>query len=527
MANDYQLMRETGAKGVRETIVAGMDPHAIPADGVDAPSKDLKRKTTQGALVSFSGQAVTFVLRTASMLILARLLLPTDFGLVGMVTAFTGFLSLFRDCGLSMAAVQRATITDAQTSTLFWINLMVGGGLAVMAVVLAPPLAAFYREPRLVLVTAALGTSFLFNGASAQHRAVLQRNMRFTALAAIEIVSLVLTTALSIGIAVGGYGYWALVANSVSLPAISSAGVWLVSRWVPGRPLRGTGVRAMLWYGGTVTVNNVIVYLAFNVDKVLLGRFWGTEALGIYGRAYQLLNLPTENLNSTFGLVGFPALSRVQNDPPRVRRCFLKGYGLSLALVMPITVTCALYAEDIIRVFLGARWDEAAPIFRLMAPTILVFAVTNPFAWLMLSRGHATRNLRIASVVAPVVVLSYLSGLKEGPHGVATAFSIAMTLLAVPVIVWAKHGTLISNFDIAKVIAIPFASIIVGAALALSAHGFIVKLHPVFLRLVVECSILFGAYLIVLLFVMKQKPVYIDLLQTTGLWPFSCQTRSV
>ena len=187
--------------------------------------------------------------------------------------------------------------------------------------------------------------------------------MRFSALAIIEIVALVLSTGMGIGMAVAGRGYWALVAMTVAQPAVSLVGVWLVTRWIPGRPQRRSGIRSMLQYGGTVTLNNVIVYLAYNADKVLLGRFWGAETLGIYGRAYQLINLPTENLNSTIGLVAFPALSRLQNDPVRLRSYFLKGYSLFLSLVIPITMGCALFAEEIILVFLGSKWHEATPCF--------------------------------------------------------------------------------------------------------------------------------------------------------------------
>jgi PST family polysaccharide transporter len=113
------------------------------------------------------------------MVVMARLLLPGDFGLVGMVTAFTGFLGLFRDAGLSMAMVQRESITEAQVSTLFWINAAVGGLLAILSTLLAPILVRFYGEPRLFLITVALGMAFLFNGVAAQHRAMLQRSMRF------------------------------------------------------------------------------------------------------------------------------------------------------------------------------------------------------------------------------------------------------------------------------------------------------------------------------------------------------------
>src|SRR5262249_2984377 len=158
---------------------------------------------------------------------------------------------------------------------------------------------------------------------------------------------------------------------------------------------------------------------------------WGAETLGIYGRAYQLINLPTENLNSVLGMVAFPALSRIQNNPVGLRNYFLKGYSFFLSLVVPLTVSCALFSDDIIRVFLGPKWHEAATVFRFLAPTILVFALINPLAWVMLAGGHAGRSLRIALLIAPVVIVGYLLGLPKGPNGVAAGFSVSMILLVV------------------------------------------------------------------------------------------------
>jgi O-antigen/teichoic acid export membrane protein len=246
----------------------------------DPSAANLKRKTTHGALVSVVGQTVSFVLRTGSMIILARLLTPKDFGLVGMVAAFTGFLGLFRDCGLSMATVQRAAITDAQTSTLFWINLAVGGLLAALAGVAAPGLAAFYDEPRVLWITVALGTSFVFNGAAAQHRAMLQRSMRFLALAIIDIVSLVLSTGAGIGIALAGQGYWALVVMTVTLPAVGVVGAWIATAWVPGRPQRRSGIRSMLWFGGAVTLNNIVSYVGLQCRQSVAWTFLGGGGAG-------------------------------------------------------------------------------------------------------------------------------------------------------------------------------------------------------------------------------------------------------
>ena len=260
-----------------------------------------------------------------SLMVLARLLGPKDFGLVGMVTAFTGVLSLFRDFGLSAAAVQRTTVTEEQISTLFWINVFVGALLALLTFAMAPFIAAFYHEPRLFAVTAVVAFGFLFNAAGVQHSALLQRQMRFTALAVINTVSLIVGTAIAIGGAKAGYGYWALVAMTVTLPLITTIGLWMATGWVPGMPHRRVGIRSMMHFGGTLTLNGLVVYVATNIEKVLLGRFWGVDAIGIYGRAYQLINIPTDNLNSAAGEVAFSALSRLQDDPGRLRELFPEG----------------------------------------------------------------------------------------------------------------------------------------------------------------------------------------------------------
>jgi len=486
---------------------------------------DLKGKTARGALISTFSQGVNFVLRIGSMVVLARILTPADFGLVGMVTACTGFLLLFRDAGLSMATVQRASISREQTSMLFWVNLVIGGVLAALCAAVAPILTRFYHEPRLFWVTVVIGTGFVFNGAAAQHRATLQRDMRFADLALIDVVSIVVSVALGIGMAMAGQGYWALVGMAVCPNAVGLLGVWSVGGWMPVAPRRGTGVISMLKYGGTVTLINLLSYIACNTDKVLLGRFWGADALGVYGRAYQLINLPTDNLNSTIGLVAFPALSRLQNDPERLRNYFLKGYDLFLSLVLPITMSCALFAEDIVRVFLGPKWDATAPLFRLLAPTIFSLALANPLNWLMLATGNAARSLKIALAITPCVILGYAAGLSYGPAGVAAGFSVALALWVVPVIFWATRGTPVSGIDTLKVLLRPLLSILIAAGATLVAWNFLHSLAPVLLRLIVANAVLFGVYTSILLFVMGQKAVYVGLLREIGFWPFGGRRR--
>lgn len=475
--------------------------------------KDLKDRTIRGGFARLCAQAANFLLRLGSLMVLARLLGPKDFGLVGMVTAFTGVLNLFRDFGLSSAAVQRTTVTDEQISTLFWINIVVGALLGLVAVAIAPVIAAFYHEPRLFGVTTVLAAGFLFNAAGVQHSALLQRQMRFTALAVISTVSLIVGTAIAVGGAKAGYGYWALVAMTVTLPLTSTIGLWLTTAWVPGMPHRRAGIRSMMRFGGTITLNGLVVYVASNLEKVLLGRFWGVDAIGIYGRSYQLVNIPTDNMNSAVGEVAFSALSRLQDDPSRLKSYFLKGYSLVLALTLPMTIACALFADDMIFVLLGPKWKEAAAIFRLLAPTILVFAIANPLSWLLCSIGLVGRGLKMALVIAPLMIAGYVMGLPYGPRGVAFAYSAVLTLWVIPLIAWSVHGTVISFRDIMLAVSRPLLSGIVAAVLAFGLQFFYGPLLPPLARLVLGVTLLLGAYLGMLLQVMGQKLFYLDLLR--------------
>jgi O-antigen/teichoic acid export membrane protein len=473
---------------------------------------NLREKTIRGGFARVGSQGAAFVLRLASLMVLARLLGPNDFGLVGMVTAFTGVLSLFRDFGLSSAAIQRPSVSPEQASTLFWINTLVGVLLGLLALGLAPAVAAFYREPRLVAVTAALSAGFVFNALGVQHGVILQREMRFTALSVINTVSLIVGSAVGIGGALAGYGYWSLVAMTVSLPLSSTIGLWIATRWVPGRPHRRVGIRSMMRFGSLITTNVLVYYAATNFDKVLLGRFWGVEALGIYSRAFSLINIPTDNLNTAAGEVAFSAFSRLQDDPIRLRSYFLKGYSLLLATTLPITIACALFADDVIFVALGPKWKEAALVFRLLAPTILTFAIVNPLGWLIYSLGMATRGLKMAAVIAPIMIAGYFIGLPYGLNGVALAYSTTMLLWAIPAIIWGVHGTVVSAADVLKAASRPLVSgigaAVVGFGAALACSSF----HPL-VRLVIESGVLLTVYAGLLLFAVGNRSEYLDLLR--------------
>jgi O-antigen/teichoic acid export membrane protein len=476
------------------------------------PLADLKRRSVRGGFATLTAQGAKFVIQTGATMVLARLLSPEDFGLQGMVVVIIGFLGIFQTAGLGMATVQRPEVTHEQTSTLFWINVAVGAILTTLCALSAPLLVAFYHEPRLYWVGVVSGTTFIFSGLSAQHGALLGRAMRFQTQAKIGVLSLAVGSGTGVVMALFGCRYWSLVGMALTTSIVGAIAVWLAVPWVPGLPRRKCGVLSMLHFGGMATCNNFVGFLAWNTEKILLGRYWGADALGLYGRAYQLATLPVQQLNNALGSVAFPALSRIQHDAWRLAQSFLRGYSLLLSLTIPVSVTCALFAEEIVRIALGAKWIEAVPIFRLLAPVAVVFAVANPLSWLVLSTGRVGRALSMTTAMTPLVVLGVVLGLSHGPKGVAFGYSLAMTLLIIPIAAWSKLGTRITWTDLWEATKPPLLSGLLAGTAGLMAKLTIGgRLAPI-LCLMVGLALVLGVYAWVLLIVMRQKHVYMDVL---------------
>ena len=480
---------------------------------------DLRNKTIRAGFANLSGRSVVVLLRVVSIVTLGRLLSPRDYGVVAMVTSFTGVLSLLSGFGLLQAAIQRDRMTEERASTLFWVNVMLGGILGCVALALAPIASAFYREPELVLATSVTAITFLFTGAGIQHSALLARQMRFGALALIDGIACFTATSLAISMALAGWGYWALVSLIITVPLITTLGVWLATAWIPKPPRLHDGTWSLLHFGGTVTLQGLVTYVAWNFDKLLLGRFWGAHAIGLYGRAQTLIMFPVDTLNASVGEVAFAALSRARGDQQRLRRYFLKGYALVVALTVPLAIVCALFSDDLIEVALGTKWTDAAEIFRLLAPTILVFSIANPLGWLLNALGLVRRSLKIALASAPLVIVGATIGLPYGPRGVAIAYSAVMLLKVIPITAWAVHGTPIRLSDIFGVLRAPLASSLVAAGCAYAVHFLIGATLAPLPRLSVDIVLFSAVYASLLSLSTQQRSLYLDLLRWSKLVP--------
>jgi PST family polysaccharide transporter len=401
--------------------------------------KDLKGRTISSGVVTTLSQGTQFGLLLVSTVVLARMLQPRDFGLVAMVITVLSFLKIFNDAGLSTATIQREAITHAQVSNLFWINVGLSGAISLIVAVSAPLIAWFYHERRLIPITLALSVSFLLEGSTVQHMALLSRQMRFKMIAVIQISAALAGVVAGIGMAWLKCGYWSLVGAQLAVPVVSFMLTWSASRWRPQLPARGSGVRPMVSFGANLTASNFIATLARGTDSLLIGRVYGADAVGLYSRASALLQRPVQNALTPLNAVFVPVLSRLQSEPERYRRIFLQVYeGMALCSFLFTGIFLAL-ARPLTLVILGQKWEKAAVIFAAFAMAAIFYPLYSTANWLFTSQGRGGDCLRTNGLTAAATVCSFAVGLPFGPAGVAFAYSASGLLLVLP-IVYYKAG---------------------------------------------------------------------------------------
>jgi O-antigen/teichoic acid export membrane protein len=477
-------------------------------------SKDLRKNSVRGASFMSMARIAGLVLRIGSTGVLARMISQSDFGLIGMTAVFTNFLAIFMDVGLSQATIQRPEINHRQISTLFWINVALSVFLAGLFAGAAPLIAMFYKTPVLVTIIPVLALSFLFGGLGLQHSALLTRNMRYSLLAIAEVGSSIAGVAAAIFMAKAGMGYWALVGLALAPPIVKSLILWLSLRWMPSLPSRGNGVRSMLKFGGDVLGFNIVNYFSRQAGSLLIGRYCGANPLALYDRAYSLLLMPLGQINGPLGAVSIPALSRLQNEPERFGRYYLNAILLICSLSIPVIVGLTLFADQVVLLWLGAKWMNTAEIFRLLAPAALIGGISNPAGWLLIALGDTKRYRTMGIVNSLVIVAAFILGAFFWPDkepgqvgslkGVAIAYSAAMILNFIPYWAWSLKGTSVRLGQVLRTMLVPTVSCIPASVAAWwilqQTHG-----HTNSWGLVIAAGLAFGAiYAAILLFGFKK-----------------------
>jgi polysaccharide transporter, PST family len=403
----------------------------------EGDARALKARSVMGAAMTLVGQGAKFVLQFGSQIALARLLLPADFGLVAMVGPLVAAALLLTDLGLSAATIQRPTITQSELSSLFWLNVLIGFGLTLTALAAAPLAAMFYRTPAVMPVMMAMAGALLLSSLAAQHMAILNRRMRFGALALIEVGALLASVIVGVAAAFAGFGYWALVAMQLANGLVTVAMAWGLSGWRPSGPRIERDAIHLVRFGGTVTGYNLLGYLITNLGHILIGARFGTGALGIYDRAYKLMFQPLWQMTAPAARVAVPLLSRLTGQSAEYRDAYLAMLSAILMLTTPGILCTIVFSKAVILVLLGPRWSDVAPIFSWLGVAALTLQLRQAASWLFVSQGRAEEQLKWGGLGSMAIIIGYLIGIFWGPKGVAISVAIASALLQIPAMWWA------------------------------------------------------------------------------------------
>jgi len=405
------------------------------------PIQGLRRHAVQQTSLTVGGQLAQTVLQVGSTMVLARILAPSDFGLIAMVAVVIAFATLVRDLGLTQAMVRTDDLDQSQATGLFWASTAGTAVLSAATVLAAPLIAWFYGEPALVGITIALAGVFLVSGLGVIPQGILARQMSFSRVVSAEVAGSVAGVITAIAVAVVGGGYWALVSLYGARAIVSTSILWFACRWRPGRPSRSSGIGHLLRFGWNVTRFNGLTFLSRNTDDVLVGWRWGADQLGQYSAAYRVLLLPLSQINAPLSRVAIPTLTRLASDPGRYRRAYLRIVSISLTIAMPAMGLAAVAADWIISVVLGSGWEQASDIFRWLAIAGLTQPLTNTTGWLFVTQDRSADLARWGLVSAALTIPAFFIGLPFGAAGVAAAYAISGLVIRTPaVLVWVSRS---------------------------------------------------------------------------------------
>jgi len=424
---------------------------------------NLKTRTVRSIGWSATSQIAQLLMQVQIFAILARLLTPSDFGLIAMVAVFSAFVAVFSNFGLTSAIIQKKEVSDETLSSTFWVNVGLGALLTIALAASAPLVAAFYSEPRLTPLVVFISTTFFITSFGSVQTALLTRSMNFKALAVINICALGISGAISVFLAFSGYGVWSLASLTVLSVFLTVVFTWIYSRWVPHFSFRLQRVKGLLRFGANVTGFSFFNYFARNADNLLIGKFLGAAPLGFYNLAYNLLLFPITNISNVIGNVMFPALSKVQHDKQMVRETYVTANRYIAAICFPLMIWVLVTAPQLIRVVYGPKWVGAIVLVQILAIASIEQSVGTNVWWIFLSQGRTDVLLKVGIFTTSVVVISFAVGLRWGVEGVAIAYTIATYLTAYPLLAIAfRVIDMKVRFMLAKLWSVTFAALMLG-----------------------------------------------------------------
>ncbi|MEJ2499295.1 MAG: MOP flippase family protein [Sulfurovaceae bacterium] len=394
----------------------------------------LKQQAIGGVKWTTVSTIVTTLLQLLQLAILARFLDPSAFGLMALVMVVIGFSQAFLDMGISNAIIHKQHITHEQLSTLYWVNIFAGFGLFLIISALAPLVSIFYGEPELTTLIIIVALTFLIQPFGQQFMVLWQKEMRFAEIARIDIVNKAVSLVVSVVLAYMGYGVYALVYGTLA-GIISQTIQFMILGLKEHKPsfVFNIGeIKEFLGFGAYQMGEKTINYFNSQIDVLLVGKLLGTEALGIYSVAKQLIMRPAQIVNPIITKVTFPMMAKIQDDTEKLKNVYLKTINYLSSINFPIYVALIVFAPELVLLMFGEKWLAAVPIVQILSVYGAIRSTGNPIGSLLLAKGKANWGFWWNFGLFFYVPIGIYISSQWGLIGIAWGLVVIMMSLIVP-----------------------------------------------------------------------------------------------
>jgi O-antigen/teichoic acid export membrane protein len=386
--------------------------------------KGLKEKAVSGMLWSFSDSMSTQLVQFITGLILARILSPDEFGLVGMITVFLAISQSVVDSGFGQALIRKKDISETDYSTVFYFNLFAGLLLFLIFYLASPWIASFYERPELKNLSRALAFIILINATNITQRTRLVRTIDFSSLMRVNLTSALISGLLAIGMALYGFGVWSLVARSIAGSLVQAVILWFRGRWVPSARFNRESFRSLFAFGSRLLVSGLIDTVYRNIYLLIIGKFFSAADLGYYSRADQFSRLASQNLTGTIQRVSYPVLSIVQDEDERLKSGYRKLIQSTMYVTFFIMLGMAAMAKPMIVTLIGEKWLPSVEYLQLLCFSAMLFPLHALNLNILNVKGRSDVFLRLEIIKKLLAVPVIIAGIAMGIRALLTGMII-------------------------------------------------------------------------------------------------------
>jgi len=359
-----------------------------------------------------------------------------EVGLVGMLWAVLGLAQVFNDMGLSNAIIQKKDTSDKQLSSVYWVNLLAGCGVALLVYMASPLMVAFYHEGDLLPLVPWAALSFIALAIGQPFQAVAQKHLRFSSLAAADIAASTAACTVALTMAAYGFGAISMIFGSLSGAVVRSLVLILLTHkiFLPQLYWNTGEIRGMLHFGYFQMADKLMNFLGSNLDYLLVGRFLGPEAVGIYRMAYETAVRPLSTINPIYNAVAYPIFSRQQDQNDSLQRGLLEGLRVVVTIVFPMMAGLAMTADLVIPLMYGDKWTMVVPVLRILCILGALRSIVNLAGSILLSKGLVKRSFWLNAFNVFLFAGTYTWTAQMGL--IPLAWSANILLVTIAVVTW-------------------------------------------------------------------------------------------